>query len=159
MSNSAKATNAAGSLGKELAVFTSSLEPSNLRERSVQVEIDDILYTSTKFSARRGLEILPRVGALLGAALTPIMSAGESGDFDLRVFEEVADRAMRDGLGPLAIDLLSSMDCNALKGQKDNCGNVAQEFDEHFAGEYVHLIKVLLFSLYHNFRGFSRGSL
>ena len=74
--------------------------------------------------------------------------------------ETVAERADRVGLDALAMSLLAEVQCNKLRPIGD--GYVAKDrqvFDAHFAGEYIHLLKVLIFAIRHNFAGPTLGSL
>lgn len=141
---------------KALGEFAKRLANTNMRERVVgPFEIDGLRYTSTKLPATVGLELIPRITALLGAAFKPLALGSVEG-ISPEILIRIADRAMRDGLPALAKDLLSRVEVNELAGIKSS-GKVVDDFDDHFAGEYMHLLRVCLFALVHNFRGPSRG--
>ena len=131
--------------------FEQRLAREDLKRSTVQVEIDGLMYTSTKLPASIGLEIWPRLIALFGAALTRAMATGEGIDF-----LGLASRAMDDGLMPLVRDLLQRMQCNKLRSTGKG-GRVVKDFDEHFAGEYGHLLRVCLLAVAHNLRGPTYG--
>lgn len=142
---------------KALGEFAKRLASTNMRQRAIVFEIDGLRYTSTKLAATVGLELLPRITALFGSAFTRAMATGDLGGISPDVFVRVADRAMRDGLWPLVRALLERMEVNELAGIKEP-GNVLDDFDDHFAGEYMHLLRVCLFALAHNFRGPALGA-
>jgi hypothetical protein len=142
VSNDQSTTGASPSFAAGLASFVKSLDAKAMRPRVVQLNIDGITYTSTKLSARVGWELLPRLGTLLGSALPYIMGDASGQDFDVAVIEAVSSRAMADGLMPLTSDLLAEIQCNKLNGIDDQIGSVLPDFETHFAGEYVHLLKV-----------------
>ncbi len=152
----APAAQASSSLVVELASFLKALAAGDMKSHTTTMEIDGIVYTSSKIPARIGWELLPRIGTLLGAAMGPLLGEGEG--IDAAVILSVCQQAMTDGMMPVTLDLLQSMECNKLQGIEDRHGRVADEFDQHFAGEYVHLVKVLIFAFRHNYLGFSRGS-
>jgi hypothetical protein len=138
--------------------FITHLKTLDLKQKQVQVEIDGLVYTSAKFPASVGLNVLPRMGALLGPALAKVLSTGEGGeDVTGEALLAFADKAMTDGLSPLVRDLLSRMLCNQLATSQDG-GPVLSDFDEHFSGEYLHLLKVLFFATMHNFMAPTRGT-
>lgn len=145
---------------KGVSEFAAELRALNLRESTIQFKIDGITYTSTKLPARTGLELWPRVTALLGAGLLRLIVAGESElgmDKLAAALVVVSERAMRDGLVPLVLDLLARMQCGALRGGGQ--GQITPDvFDTHFAGEYGHLLKVCAFALAHNLRGPTYGA-
>lgn len=152
---SAAANQAALVLGAVL-VFVEQLQRLDYKPRAVQFEIDGLMYTSTKLPATKGLELWPRLTTLLGAGLTRAITTGDSGDLDGAALLRVAERAVQDGLIPIVRDLLASMQCGKLytSGQP---GHVLDDFDEHFAGEYGHLLKVAAFAVAHNLRGPTYG--
>lgn len=136
--------------------FAKQVAAVDCKPRAIQFSIDGLVYTSVKLPAGVGLELWPRVVALLGSGLTRGLATGE-GEVDLSAFVRVADKAMKDGLLPLVRDLLVRMQCNKLftTGQP---GLVNDDFDEHFAGEYAHLGKVCVLALAHNLRGPTYGA-
>jgi hypothetical protein len=148
------------SLLRDIVTFAASLSKDcDMKPRTVQHKIDGLVYTSRKFPASVGLELLPRVSALIGASLMRTAVTGEDSDeVGIEALLQVADRAMRDGLIATCRDLLSRMQVNELAGAKGEGGEVLADFDEHFAGEYMHLAKVCIFALAHNFRGPTLGT-
>lgn len=140
-----------------LAAFARKLATIDMKPRTIgPIEIDGLKYTNTKLAASVGLEIWPRLTVLLGSAFTRSIATGSMDGFTPDVFVRVATVAMRDGLAPLCRDLLSRTQVNELAGLKTG-GNVIDEFDEHFAGEYLHLAKVCALVLAHNLRGPTLG--
>lgn len=140
-----------------LAAYAKKLAAIDMKPRTIgPLDIDGLKYTNTKLAASVGLELWPRITALLGSAFTRSIATGSLDGLSADVFVRVADRAMRDGLAPLCRDLLSRTQVNELGGIKSP-GNVCDDFDEHFAGEYLHLAKVCALVLAHNLRGPTRG--
>jgi len=133
----------------------------DLRPSTVMFKIDGLTYTSSKLPARVGLEIWPRVSALLGAGLLRLAVTQEvdemPADRIMAALIVVSDRAMRDGIVPLVLDLLRNTQCDRIRDQREG-GYVAPHFDAHFAGEYGHLLKVCAFVLSHNLRGPTYGA-
>lgn len=137
--------------------FLTRLNAADMKPSTVQFEIDGLMYTSTKLPASLGLEVWPRVTALLGNAMTRAVVTGDVADMDIgQSLVGLADRAMRDGLVPLVRDLLSRMKCNKLRSSGQG-GDVLGDFDAHFAGDYAHLLKVCVLALSHNLRGPTYG--
>lgn len=146
---------------RALLAFAAELKAVDLKTSTVQHRIDGVMYTSTKFPARVGLELMPRVTALVGSGLLRLVAAGDMQTLPIdrlaAALVAVADRALRDGLVPLVLDLLRHTQCGAFRdgGQ----GPITPDkFDTHFAGEYMHLLKVCALALAHNFRGPTFGS-
>jgi hypothetical protein len=139
--------------------FLERLNTLDCTPMAVQFEVDGLVYTNTKLPAAVGLDVLPRVVSLLGPALMRVVVAGESVDqteFLLAVVA-VAERAMRDGLVGLMRQLCDKLQCSAVR-PVNQPGSIGPAFDQHFAGEYGHLFRVLWFVLVHNFKGFTLGS-
>lgn len=137
--------------------FVTDLQRVDMKPRQVQWKIDGLVYTSTKLPATIGLEIWPRLAALIGAGLTRAIATGDAGDLTGEMLLRIATRAMNDGLVPLVKDLLGRMKCGKLAGT-GKPGDVLDDFDEHFAGEYGHLLKVAAFAVAHNLRGPTYGA-
>lgn len=139
-----------------LLAFAAEMAALNLRPSTIQHKIDGVTYTSTKLPARVGLELMPRVTTLVGSGLLRLIATGEVDALPIdrlaSALVAVADRALRDGLAPLVLDLLASVQCGAFRDGGE--GKItADKFDSHFAGEYLHLLKVCALALAHNFRG------
>ena len=140
-----------------LAAFARKLASIDMKLKTIgPIEIDGLMYTNTKLPASVGLEIWPRLTVLLGSAFTRSIATGSLDGITPDVFVRVATVAMRDGLAPLCRDLLSRAQVDKLGGLAMP-GNVVDDFDEHFAGEYLHLAKVCALVLAHNLRGPTRG--
>lgn len=161
MSDPTPEPSAATVYAQALLAFAAELRAVDLKASTIQHKIDGVCYTSSKFPARTGLELLPRVTTLVGAGLLRLVATGEAETMPIDrlafALVAIADRAMRDGLVPLVLDLLGSTQCGAFRdgGQ----GKITPDkFDTHFAGEYVHLLKVCALALAHNFRGPTFGS-
>lgn len=122
----------------------------------VQHRIDGVMYTSAKLPTSIGLELWPRITALLGAALTRTVATGE-GEVDFGMIQRIAEAAARVGLVPICADLLQRVQCGKLRST-GKPGAVMSDFEEHFAGEYAHLAKVCGFALAHNLRGPTYGA-
>jgi hypothetical protein len=137
--------------------YLAQLAAVDCKPRTVQMRIDGVMYTSSKLPASIGLELWPRLTALCGSALVRAVATSDMSGFDARVIVAVADRAMRDGLVTTCTDLLKRVQCEKTPSQPDG-GHVIDDFDEHFAGEYGHLLKVCAFALAHNLRGPTFGA-
>lgn len=140
-----------------LLEFIRKLGTVDVKPSMVQLEIDGLVYTSTKLAADDGLEIWPRVLGLIGPALTRAIAMGEDFEPTADMLTAIADRAQRDGLTPLARMLLVRVQCNAIRPTGAQ-GDLLPHFGSHFAGEYVHLLKVCMFALSHNLRGPTLGA-
>lgn len=136
---------------KETNDFLERLLQCNLRERTIQLEIDGLIYTSTKLPASKALDLLPTAESIMRKVL-----------FDQREISiEAFEAAFRSPIGtmqslmPLMRDLLAQIQCSEVRGGKP--GFVMPKFDEHFSGEYRHLLRVCFFSMVHNFGGPTYG--
>lgn len=161
MSDATQPDPAAAIYAKALLAFAAEMRAIDLKPSTIQYKIDGICYTSTKFPARTGLELMPRVTTLVGAGLLRLVATGEAESMPIdrlaHALVAIADRALRDGLVPLVLDLLGSTQCGAFRDGGE--GKITPDkFDTHFAGEYVHLLKVCALALAHNFRGPTFGA-
>lgn len=149
----------AAEMGAAVSAYMGELRELDCKGHVVQFSIDGLVYTSEKLPARAGLDIGPRVTALLGTGILRLIvgtdDEGIGADQIAAALVSISDRAMRDGLVPLVLALLDRTSCGKLRGGGD--GKVVPKFDEHFAGEYGHLLKVCAFVLAHNFRGPTYG--
>ena len=146
---------------KALLAYAAEMRSIDLKPSTIQHKIDGVMYTSIKFPARTGLELMPRVTTLIGSGLLRLVATGEAESLPIDrlalALVAIADRALRDGLTPLVLDLLAHVQCGAFKDGGD--GKITgDKFDTHFAGEYLHLLKVCALALAHNFRGPTFGS-
>lgn len=140
----------------ELLSFAEKLKNQDCKPRVLQMEIDGLMYTSSKLPASIGLELWPRVMALFGSAVTKAVATGDTEDVGAQALLSVLDRAMDDGLLPLVRDLMQRVQCNKLYTTQQP-GAVLSDFDEHFAGEYIHMLKVAAFAVMHNLKGPTLG--
>lgn len=138
--------------------YAQELKGVDFKPGTVQHAIDGLMYTSTKLPCSVGIELWPRLVALFGAAMTKAVATGDVEDAGDGMLLGLADRAMRDGLLPVVRDLLARMKCGQLR-TTSKPGDVLPAFDEHFAGEYIHLVKVCAFAVAHNLRGPTLGAL
>lgn len=135
-----------------------SFEPAKYRDAVVTEEIDGIPYTSSKMPATAGLDIMARVVKVAGqrglAALAGALDMSIA-DVFMALGVQLAEGLAEDPTLPKAI--VRNVKCGKLRpmGQP---GELAPAFDDHFAGEYLHLAKVMGFVLAHNFTGFTLGS-
>lgn len=127
----------------QLSAFLDSL-PSieKLRTRQVQFEIDGLMYTSTKLPTTQGLEVLPRWMLVAGQIVI-------QGKFGADALGAALERLISEGTVSMTRALLSNTFVNVLAGDPKG-GSVISKFDDHFAGEYPHLIRVMLFVSRHN---------
>lgn len=141
----------------DLYTFWTSLKQVDLKPSTIQHGVDGLMYTNTKLPAMKGLALLPEVTALLGHGLMRVIASGESmGAVDsTAAIVVVSERAARGDFPKLCKDILESTQCNALRGGGE--GYVVKGFDTHFAGEYLHMLKVCALSLVHNYRGPTLG--
>jgi hypothetical protein len=161
MSTEAKDPTAAEIYAKALLAFAADLRAVDLKPSTVQHKLDGVMYTSTKLPARVGLELLPRITTLLGAGMLRLVATGEGEGLSIdrlaAALVATADRALRDGLVPLVLELLANTQCGALRDGGEG-KFTPDRFDSHFAGDYLHLLKVCALVLAHNFRGPTFGS-
>ena len=115
--------------------------------------IDDKTYTCKTFPATEGLIILPKLISLLGEEIANLVFATDNKQLEelmnspdvliamvVRISEKVAEN---DGLLYLK-DLLKYTTCEQIKvGDAEIPGSVYERFDTHFAGEYLHMFKVV----------------
>lgn len=143
--------------------FATELRALDCKPLVVQCTIDGLCYSSKKLPMSIGVELAARLTALIGNGVMRALATGQG--LDEVDIEEIAaavvgvsERAMKDGLMPLVRDLLSKMQCGSRVPDGPIVGSLTPEVaDAHFAGEYPHLIKVLVFSLAHNYRGPTLG--
>lgn len=143
-----------------LSDFFAEIRDLDCKPHTIQFEIDGLTYTRTKLPCGDGLDLLPRVVALLGNGLASMLTTGSDdlSDLGIDVLVAVAERAMRDGLEPVCRTLLARTKCDKLRPDGAKGGDVLPVFDAHFSGEYVHLLKVCIFALAHEYRGFTLGA-
>ena len=114
--------------------------------------IDGKTYSCKTFPASEGLILLPKMLALLGEEVANLVFGLEDTDLEtlmddrkvvsamlVRISERAAEN---DGLLILR-DLMRYTECDKVRvGDADVRASVHERFDEHFAGEYGHLIRV-----------------
>ncbi len=143
----------------DLIKFAAEIDTINLRDSQIVVTIDGLTYTTTKLPCSKGIEVWTHLSALLGPVFPAVMT-GKFAGLDPRVVAKVAEQALRLGLVPVLKDLLSSTSVDRLRSgglTGETGGNVRAHFDTHFAGEYLHLLKVCVLAAAHNLRGPSLG--
>jgi len=143
---------------RRIFAYARELSSLDLKPRTVQHKIDGIVYTSTKLPASVGLDVGPKVAALFGPSITRALAVGEGALFRVDWLTPLMDRAIRDDAMETVRTLLSRTKASRyvhMPGSKG--GDLSPELDEHFAGEYPHLLKVCLLVLAHNFRGPTLG--
>ena len=147
------------SIALRIAAFGKSIAGVDMKPSQVQFAIDGLTYTSTKMPASTGLEIWPRLIALVGSTQLKRIATSDGLDIGATLVS-FSQQAMNDGLLPLCLDLLGNVQCGALRlpGAANQSGPVAPHFDQHFSGEYEHLLKVCAFAVVHNLRGPTLGS-
>lgn len=147
-------------LGPAWSDFARTLRALDCRPMCAQLEIDGLVYTSEKWAAEIGLELWPRLTALLGPGLGAALRGEGVAELGIDIFVQVARAAMRDGLVPLVRDVLSAMSCSKFRdtGKAGAISAAAFGRGGHFAGEYEHLARVALFALVHNLRGPTFGA-
>ena len=140
----------------EFLSFFNELKNVDCKPNIVQLSIDGLMYTSAKIPADLGFPLLAKLGALLGPGFLQYLSTSEE-DAEMDGILRVIERAsMMDTVG-LVKELLQNMQCNKLSTSGDS-GKVNSDFGAHFAGEYLHMMKVAVFAVAHNMRGFTRGA-
>jgi hypothetical protein len=145
-----------------LTAFAAEVETLPLRDSQLQHSIDGLVYTSTKLPCSKGLEVLTSLTALLGRGLTKQVATGDMSGINLATLTSLAEAAMRVGVVDVIRQLLSQTSVGTLRsgGQPGSAGgNVSVHLDTHFAGEYMHLLKVCVLAVAHNFRGPTLGVL
>lgn len=144
----------------DLSGFLAELQKLDKRPKMVQFEIDGICYTSSKLPALLGLDVWTRLAAALGDGVVRVLATG--GEMDASAFVLVARALARDGVVDVLRDLMKSTKCGAIGGHpasgKPLQGDLLPHFDDHFAGEYLHLLKVVIFLVAHNLGGPTYGA-
>lgn len=146
-------------IGAKVAAFAgpffSEIRALDCKPMAVSMEIDGIKYKSTKWPAGDGLDLWVRLGRVLGSGLTRMVATGDVENVDelavIGALVAVCEKAQQESLELLARSVLRGVTSAALRGDKQ--GNVVDHFDEHFAGEYGHLLKVCAFAIAHNLKG------
>ena len=128
----------------------------SLKGKRVSLEIDGLRYTSTKLPALAGLELWSRLLAMLGADMLRALVTGSLDGVTMDALARAAVRSTQLGLSEAVRDLLAGVEVNELAGLKSP-GPVGDDIDGHFAGEYMHLLKVCQFVMAHNLLGPCRG--
>lgn len=116
--------------------------------------IDGITYTTETLPATEGLRILPKLVDLVGEnGLALLMGTTDDQKDSLMANAEVTSSLManvaaraaeNDGLLVLR-DLMAKTRCDKIKiGDATIEGSVHENFDDHFAGRYLHLINVAI---------------
>ncbi len=144
----------------DTVLYLAQLRSVDMSPGVVQFKIDGLTYTSQKLPTSVGLGLLPRVTALLGsAALGAAVTGNTEGMHAVETLLMVSHRAMAgEGLAPIVGALLQRTQCDRQRSTgKGGFVGTEGDFEEHFAGEYAHLLKVCLFVLSHNFRGPTYG--
>jgi len=115
--------------------------------------IDGKVYHTKTFPASEGLVILPKLMALLGDSVVSLIFGVEESQLDKlfsdpkivgAVIVDVAKRAS-EGDGVLVLrDLLKYTDCDQVDigAAAPVKGSVHEWFDNHFAGDYLHMLNV-----------------
>lgn len=126
--------------------------------RKHTTEIDGITYETTTLPATVGLSVFPRLVALLGDKILPLVFevGGEGLEAlfkDSKVIgvliSNIAERAtskMAEGEDPMSVlrDVLVKTTADKVRiGSTEVQGSVHKSFDSHFAGDYRHLIAVV----------------
>ena len=117
--------------------------------------IDGLTYTTTQFSATKGIKMLHRVGKYVAGPLSKLAPAMKGGGINADVDPELLGGAIQSffqgcpehELETTIKDLLSTTTCDGK----------AINFDLDFAGKLGHLFKVLAFVLRVQFGNFMQG--
>jgi hypothetical protein len=139
-----------------LTAHAKRLASANLKGKVFSMEIDGLRYTSVKLPAMAGVDLWGRLLALFGADVLRAMVTGDLGSLTVDGITRAAIRATQLGLVDMIRDLLAEMSVSELAGIKE-AGPVTNDLDGHFAGEYLHLVKVCQFAMAHNLLGPTRG--
>lgn len=145
----------------ELLDFDAQLKRTGMESGVVTMPIDGIRYTNAKLPTSLALPIWPRLGQMLGSAGLRRVATGEGALDFAAMLANMSAVAERVGLVPLCTDLLSHTTVDRYRHRPvvpGDSGSVMDEFDEHFRGEYLHLLKVCGFAIAHNLRGPTLGS-
>lgn len=116
--------------------------------------IDDISYTTTMLPATQGIIIMPKLIDLLGeTAMTLLIATSEQqkdvllndDETKAALISSIAERAAEDNGLLIVKELLKHTTCDKIQiGDNFVTGNVHENFDDHFAGRYMHLVNVAL---------------
>lgn len=144
----------------DLQAFAAEVQALPLRDNQIVHTIDGLVYTSTKLPCEKGLDVFFATLSIVGRGLMHRVSTGDLAGLDLSVLAALAEQAIRHGAVGVAKELLGQTTCGTLRsgGQVGQLGgNLKAHFDAHFSGEYLHLLKVAIFVMAHNFRGPTLG--
>lgn len=133
--------------------YAEGLFALDFKRKVVQYRIDGIMYTSEKLPASRGLEVWPVANRIIALVFA-------SGQISIETVTRALGRPsdVMGALQPIMKDLVSCIQCGKIRGEiGESDGPVAPYFDQHFAGEYDHLLRVCFFAMLHNFAGPTLG--
>lgn len=123
-------------------------------------KIDGRTYVNEKLPATEGVDLVPLITYLTAVSAEGDSFLGEAYDATaiLAAFGKSAryflGKSLKEGL---IEPLFSELTIGAYPMKKEG-GPVLEDFDMIFRGEYPHLFRVLMFTLIHNFAGFTLGS-
>ncbi len=132
--------------------------------------IDGVTYTATTLPATQGLAIFPRLVALLGEQGVALLFGAGAESFgnmmeDPKVVGALVTHIAKGitNAGGQPTDVLRDImaTCSADKcrmGDTEVQASVFEHFDEHFSGDYMHLLKVVGWIGQINFMKPSRGN-
>lgn len=116
--------------------------------------IDGATYITTMLPATDGLKIMPKLIALLGQTGMELLLATSDDDKEklmadpavkAALMSSIAERAAEDEGLMVIKDLMKSTTCDKIKvGDNFVTDSVYENFDDHFAGRYMHLINVAM---------------
>lgn len=116
--------------------------------------IDGATYSTTTLTATEGLVILPKLVALLGEdGLSLLIATSEEEQESLWENKEVqaalimrlAENAAKDEGLLIVRRLLQNTTCDKIQvGDRLTTAKVRDNFDAHFAGNYMHLVRVAI---------------
>lgn len=152
----------------------------DLTQRTTRAEIDGLVYTSTKFGCLRSIELLGRAGLMAGErGLQWFVASEAQGLVDalpllvkkakgVQVYGAMVQFLYGAKEDPgLLVDLCERLTVDklhdaggALLPSTSEAGYKLSDpkaWDQHFAGELPHLVRVLQFVLRHNALGFTLG--
>lgn len=138
------------------------------RENDAAETIDGLVYTSSKLPTMRGLAMLGRLAVALGEQglrliATNVVSLRSSFSAAIakpQLFTAVVQimQGLNDDAN-LIPDLLAQVKCNKIRPAGKPGELTRSAIDQHFMGEYPHLLEVVQFVVSHNLAGFTLGSL
>lgn len=118
--------------------------------------IDDLEITITQLPPIRAFKLLPKLGRVIGPAISEAMKNGKSGDSLLTLGPALA-LVSESELEPLMKELFSTARAKVPNPDRLVALNSDEAINEVFAGNLLMMVKALIFSVEVNYGSFFGG--